>query len=366
MISDQDLQELLNYKAQHPVLSVYLNTDPAQGNADAYKLRLRSMLKEVNLPEDVDALQRYFDHEHDWSGRSVAVFSCAPEGFWRVFSLAVPLRSRVRINETPHVKPLADLFDSYGGYGVVLVDKQGARIFYFHLGQLQEQEGIMGEAVRHTKRGGGSTAPGRRGATAGVTDYEEEVTERNMRDVVLFATHFFAEKNVRRILIGGTDDNIAQFRTLLPKSWQSLVVGVFPVSMTASNQDVFDRAMQVGREAEQRREMLLASSVVTDAAKGRGGVVHLEDTLKAVREGRVQTLLVRDGFRALGTRCTGCGYVSSLPMEVCPFCGAQTEQIPDAVELAVHQVMQAGGDVEVLHFEQTVKGFDQIGAVLRY
>ena len=44
-----------------------------------------------------------------------------------------------------------------------MVDKQGARLFYFHLGELREQEGVLGESVKRTKRGGGSQAAGRRG-----------------------------------------------------------------------------------------------------------------------------------------------------------------------------------------------------------
>lgn len=124
--------------------------------------------------------------------------------------------------------------------------------------------------------------------------------------------------------------------------------------------------MQIGMQVEEQREAHLAETVVTNAAKGKGGVVNLEDTLNAIREGRVQTLLVRDGFRAPGTRCKGCGFVSSLPMETCPYCDGQAEEIPDAVELVVHQVMQSGGDVEVLNREQKVRGFEQIGAILRY
>lgn len=366
MLTDSDLRELLGYQANSSVLSVYLNTDPAEGNADAYKLRLRSMLKDVDLPEDVFAITRYFDHEHDWSGRSVAVFSCAQEGYFKTYSLAVPVRERVRISNRPFVKPLADLLDAYGGYGVVLVDKQGARLFYFHLGELQEQEGVMGEAVRRTKRGGGSQTIGRRGGVAGQTDYVDEVADRNMREAVEFSTHFFAEKNIRRILIGGTDDNVALFRTQLPKSWQSLVVGAFPISMIASHTEVLERAMEVGREAEQRREAHLVEMVVTSAAKGRGGVLDLDPTLNAIREGRVHTLLIRDGFRAPGCQCKGCGYLSALPMDTCPFCSGEVESIPDAVEMAVRQVMQSGGDVEVLHDHPSVRGFHQIGGLLRY
>jgi len=366
MITDRDVQELLHYQPKHPVLSIYMNIDPTDGNADSHRLRLRSMLKDATLTQDANAVLQYFDHQYDWSGKSVAVFSCAPEGFLRVYPLAVPVRSRLRISDRPHLKPLADLLDSYGGYGVVLVDKQGARFFHFHLGQLQEQEGVLGETVRRTKRGGGSQATGRRGGTAGQTDYVEEVTERNMRDAVEFAIHFFAEKNVRRIVIGGTEDNVALFRNQLPKAWQSLVIGAFSISMLATHTEVLERAMQIGEEVELQREARLANTVVTQSAKGRGGVVGLEATLNAIREGRIQTLLIRDGYRATGNRCTTCGYISTQPMESCPFCSGQVEKIPDAVELAVRHIMQSGGEVEVLRADQVVKDFDQIGAILRY
>ncbi len=366
MLTDRDLQELLEYQAQHPVISVYINTDPSQGSADAYKLRLRSMLRGVDQREDVSAIEKYINHEHDWSGRSVAIFSCAPEDFFRAYPLAVPVRDRVRINNQPHVKPLADILDAYGGYGVALVDKQGARLFYFHLGELREQEGVLGETVKHTKRGGSSQFPGRRGGMAGQTNYADEIAERNMREASDFAAHFFAEKNVRRVLLSGTEDNLAMFRSLLPKSWQSLIVGTFPMSMNASKNEVLERAMQIGQEAERRREAQLVDAAITGAAKGRGGVVHLDETLNAVHDGRVQTLLIKDGFRAPGYRCTGCGYITTHKLDACPFCGKSFDNIPDAVELAVHKVMETGGDVEVLHDGQTTKEFGNIAALLRY
>ena len=88
MLTESDLRELLGYQAKHPVLSVYINTEPSEGSADAYKLRLRSMLKDAHLmdemPDDVAAIERYFATEYDWAGRSVVVFSCAHEGFFRV------------------------------------------------------------------------------------------------------------------------------------------------------------------------------------------------------------------------------------------------------------------------------------------
>lgn len=366
MLADRDLEGLLDFKSEHPVLSVYLNTDPAEGNAENHRLRLRSMLKDIELAEDVESVIQYFDHEHNWSGRSVAVFCCAPEDFWQVYTLAVPVRSRVRVSDRPHVKPLVNLLDFYGGYGVVLVDKQGARLFYFHLGSLKEQDGVMGETVRRAKRGGGSQAAGRRGGIAGLTDYVDEVADRNMKVAAEYATDFFKENNVRRVLIGGSEDNVALFRSQLPKAWQSLVVGTFPISMTASHKEVLERAMEIGAEAEYRRGTQLASAVVTNAAKGRGGVVGIEDTLNAAREGRVMTLLIRDGFRLKGSRCKSCGYLSAQVLEECPFCDGEVEAVSDVVEIAVGTVLRSGGEVEVLQSGHQVEGFDQIGALLRY
>ena len=118
MFTETELQELLKFQASHPALSVYLNTDTTEGTADYYKRNLRSMLKDITLRDDVFAVERFFDHEYVGSGRSVAIFSCAPEGYFKTFSLAVPLRSRARVSNKLHVKPLADILDEVGRYVV--------------------------------------------------------------------------------------------------------------------------------------------------------------------------------------------------------------------------------------------------------
>ena len=366
MLNELNLQELLNFRPTHQVLTIYLNTDPKLGNADHYKLNLRNMLKGVDMPADVSAVEHYFEREFDWSGRSIAVFSCAPADFFRAYPLAIPVQSRLRISNAPHVKPLINLLDFYGGYGVALVDKQGARLFYFHLGELREQDGVLGEEVRHTKRGGASSFPGRRGGIAGRTNYMEEVIEHNMKEAADFASHFFSENDVRRIILAGTDENVHQFRGHLSKSWQSLVVGTFPMAMTASKEEVMNQAMKVGQQTEFEHEHKLVDIVMTSAAKKHGGVVHLDSTLKAVHDGRVHTLVIRDGFRAPGYLCQGCGYVTAQAFATCPFCGKLFAQIPDAVEMAVRSVMQSGGEVEVLQNVLASEKLGNIGALLRY
>jgi len=365
MLTDSVLRELLDYSSPDPVLSVYMNTDMTEGNVETLKLRLRTLLKEVDLPQDEAAIQKYFDLEREWTGRSIAMFSCAAKGYFRAFTIAVALRSRVFVGNQAYVKPLADLLDSYGGYGVALVDKQGARLFHFHLGELTEQEGFLGEEVRHTKHGGSSSLHGRVGGIAGQTRHGDQKVERNIKDIAEFASRFFEANHVRRILIGGTDENVTHFKEQLPKAWQSLVVGTFPIAMTANPTEVLEKALEIGQQAERNREMRLVESVITLAAKNAGGVVRLDDTLRAVHEGRVQTLVVCEGYRAPGYKCQGCGYVTASNGSNCPFCGKSLAHIRDAVEMAVRKVMQDGGEVEIVYENPQMEEV-RIGGVLRY
>jgi peptide subunit release factor 1 (eRF1) len=271
----------------------------------------------------------------------------------------------VHAGESPLVKPLTDLLDSFGGYGVVLVDKQGARLFHFHLGELTEQEGVLGETVKHLKQGGASSFRGR--GAIGQTQHMEETIDRNMRDSVDFTIHFFEEKRVRRILIGGTDDNVALFSSLLPKAWQSLVIGSFPMSMTASHIEVLARAMQISKESEARREKRLVDNLITTAAKGKGAVVGLEKTLDAINQDRVQTLVVDEGFRSGGSKCQNCGVLTIHDGEVCPVCGGKLVSAGvDVVDLAVSAVMRRRGVIEVIHANPALQKAGRMGAVLRY
>jgi peptide subunit release factor 1 (eRF1) len=366
MLTEKDLREILNYSTGKLVLSLYLNTEPSGGNADAYRLRLRSMLKEVDAPKDNERIEQYFSREYDWSGRSVAVFSCADQDFFRAFPLAVPVRSRVRVSDHPHFKPLADLWDAFGGYGVALVDKQGARLFHFTLGELEEQKGYLGEEVKHTKSGGASSVAGMRGGLTGQTGYIEEVVGRNMKGAANFAAIFFESNHIRRVLIAGTEDNVSIFRSSLPKSWQSLVVGTFPMAMTASQKEVQAKTYHIGLEAEKAREAGLVNAAVTNAAKSGAGSVGLEQTLKAVAGHRVQTLLVKEGYFSSGAHCQNCGLLTGTINESCPICGTKMVRILDVVDYAVRSALQSGGDVEIVHENITLGDAGKIAAILRY
>jgi peptide subunit release factor 1 (eRF1) len=363
------LRELAAYQAQTPVLSVYLDVDPKEHTTDEYKLALRQLLKRAEgaaALDDVSAVERFFDHEYDWSGRGVAVFSCTGEGFWRAFSLPVPVTSRVTTARKPYVWPLAALVEAYGSYLVALIDRQGVRLLLFEMGELQATDGYVGEEVRRLKRGRGSSGGhGGRGGDLVSSRHEEETVKRNIRDEVDKVKAFWEQHKPQRLILAGADPTVTQFRDVLPKHLQEKIIGSFSADMTASDVEVRERSLEILAQVEQEREDALVEAVFTAAAKGRGGVIRLADTLGAAHEGRIQTLVVARDYRQPGYQCHNCHYITDQALEMCPFCGSTFAEIPDATEALVAKVIEDSGHVEVVDDHPRIAEFG-VGALLRY
>ena len=365
MFSEKDLQTLLDYSAESQVLSVYLNTDPTQTNTEAAKLRLRNWLKTIDLPKDVQAVEEFINLEYDWSARSLVIFSDQEAGFFENYQFNLDLPDKTHVGTRPLLRPLVRLMDVFSGWSVVLVDKQGARLFSFDQGALIEMSGVSGEEVKQAKRGGGNAMPGRMGG-ADLSSKVENIIEQNIREVIEYATHFFSQNHIRRIMIGGTDDNVARFKDALPKSWQSLVVGVFPMSMNAGDAEVLEQAKTEALAAQKKINQSLVDQAITLAAKGSNGVTGLIDTLNAIHEGRVKTLLVDQDFEQEGYRCKGCGYLTVQELATCPFCGGEFERINSAVEMAVREALQKNADVKVVADSTNLEKAGFLAAILRY
>ncbi len=365
MFSEKDLQALLDYSAESQVLSVYLSTDPTQLNTEAAKLRLRNLLKTIDLPEDVQAVEEFINMEYDWSARGLAIFAEQDAAFFETYQFNLDVPNKIHVGKHPLLRPMVRVLDVFSGWSLVLVDKQGARLFSFELGELIEMHGVTGEEVKQTKRGGGNAMHGRMGG-ADISSKVENIIEQNIREVIDYATDFFSKHHIRRIMIGGTDDNVARFKEALPKSWQSLVVGDFPMSMNAGDTEVLEQAKGAALAAQKKINQSLVDQAITLAAKGSNGVTGLIDTLNAIHEGRVKTLLVDQEFEQSGFRCEGCGYLAVQALETCPFCGAEFAKIRTAVEMAVRESLQKNADVKVIQDNETLEDAGQIAAILRY
>ena len=244
----------------------------------------------------------------------------------------------------------------------------GARFFEYHLGELQVTEGFLGEDVRKLKKGSGSSAVGMRGGARGVqggSRHEEEVAQRNMRDAANAAAYFFESKPIRRLFLGGTAENVAQFREMLSKQLQSRIAGSFAIDMTAGEHEVRKQTLKLLQEANQERENRLVRTMITTQAKGGSATIGLDDTLQAISDKRVQTLIISDGLRIPGYVQEESGFVVAN-LALSPLSDTELLEVADVVDSAVAYTIAQGGSVEVIADNPDLEAAGRIGALLRY
>jgi peptide subunit release factor 1 (eRF1) len=285
--------------------------------------------------------------------------------FFRAYPAGVAFRNRVRTGPKPYVKPLAHLLDHYAHYGVILVDKVGARFFEYHLGELLETEGFMGEEVQKVKKGGGSTTVGMRGSGQSANRNEKEVMQRNLRASAKAADQFFKKLPIRRLFLGGTSETTAEFKEMLPKKLQSCLAETFSMAMTASEHEVRQETVQLLSKANAERETKLVDKMIGMQAGGGTAVIGLDDTLQAVSDKRVQTLIISDGYRAPGYVDENSGFVVAN-IARSPMSEQELTEVEDVVDLAVSSTMIQGGHVEIISDNSALEQAGNIGAILRY
>jgi peptide chain release factor subunit 1 len=361
VINEKELQELTSLSTGAPVLSLYLNTDLSQQSKEKCKLVLRDLLERVKGTADaadVAKIDKFFDLEYDWQGKGVAIFSASASGLWRVYPLTVPIESEAHSGERPYLKPLAQVLNEFAGYGVVLVDREGGRFFVVHLGQVEEKGSWTGQDVKRHKQGGFSAARFERHA--------DQQAQQNLKGVAEATVRFCADNLCNRLILGGSDETLPQFRKMLPKALQKQIVGTLSLDVTAPASEVMARSAGLIEAQEHENEQQLVKDLITAAAKGGGAVTGLADTFYVAHQGRVHTLVLERGFEANGYLCDGCGYVSAEPITKCPFCGGKPHPIEGAVNRLVQKVIESGGKVETVAANEALAKAGHVGAILRY
>lgn len=368
MFSQDHMQELLAYEANGAgVVSVYLDTDNSNQSMEAIKLQARGMLKEVQPAHDkeADVIERYLDLSYDWANPGLALFCGQGGEFFRAYPSPVAFRNRVRLGSRPYVKPLTHLLDHYAHFGVILVDRVGGRFYDYHLGDLQGSDSYSGEDVRKLKDGTGSSAVGRRSGGPGGSKHEDEVANRNLRETAVAAQRFFADRSIRRLFLGGTSETVAQFRDMLPKQLQSCLAGTLSIDVDAAEPEIRRKSLDLLGEVNTEREDKLVERLITLQAMGGAATAGLDDTLQAISDKRVGTLIISDGYRFPGYVDGESGFVVAN-LARSPMSEQELTAVEDVIDAAVAQTVAQGGHVEVIAENPALEDIGRIGAILRF
>ncbi len=350
-----------------PVVSLYLDVDGSRrvrpGDYQRQLERLVSQARTADpragaVAEDLARIESYVKGGLDRSRvRGLAVFSCSAAGWWEVVELPVPVRDQLVVSNSPQVAQLELLSEEHGRFGVLLADRQRARVLMVEMGEIMRSEARFDALPRHEDDGGDWDRDH-------VHDHQAAAAQRHLRRAAGLAFSVFQDDGFDHLVLGTPEEMVKDLERELHSYLRERVVAHRPIPLTAKDGEVCRVVQEVEADLRRSRQAAVVAELREALATGRG-VAGLEPVLAALVERRVSTLVVSAGLAAAGWRCPRCGHLAVVGRR-CPVCPAEMEEVADVVDEAVDLALSRSGRVLSCPGDADLDVLGGIGALLRY
>lgn len=361
MIDESEIVALAEKSApERCYVSVYLNRDD------------RAWLEGALIPDDVLAEPSGFEAENleptmqmlrdelegrDFESVAVGVFACWADDFLEVVELDVPVERRVVAGPSPFVLPLAEIADEFESWCVVLADHSAARLFQVTGLDIEETDRVAGDIKNSVKVGGWSQQRYERRREKEISEYCDEIADR--------LDELADTGACDRIVLAGNEKLVAELERELPSRLRDRVVGARRLRTELAEAEVFEALEPVYESAERCDERGLLETIQTRRFRDGRAAIGPEATLEALREGRVQILVVDRESELRGARCRDCERVDASLVSECPVCGGEVFEVDLDNEL-VEFAERTGAEVETADPTEQLRAWGGVAALLRY
>jgi Bacterial archaeo-eukaryotic release factor family 10 len=204
-------------------LSLYLPAGPSLDQSYHHALlknlhrdyeRTGSAVEQNALGRELKAVQQFLD-EHPQGGKPLAIFSCAPAGFFEVRRLPGDVRAQLWTDHSLHLEPLLEAFVAYPPALLVGVDKERARVFRLVLDETEELADMRGESIHRQQQGGW--------AQSRFQHHEDLHADWNIRRIVRWIVRL-APLSLSCIAVAGPPEARASFIHQLPERLRKAVM----------------------------------------------------------------------------------------------------------------------------------------------
>jgi len=377
MISKTDLAPITEFKsAKGRVLSVYLDVDQAHAENlnRKFELAFDSAIKQASrlfeqdyeegdyagCIDDVRKILRAYEPR----ARGLVIFARSTGSIW-MRELNVPVKTEVFWGTTAHVQQFLEALGELDKYAVVLTDRSRSRIFTVRMGELEKHAEIHAlSAVRHSK----TTGTDHLYSQSHLQRKADEHALAHLKRVVEVLEHVSKCRPFDRLILAGATDVTSELFRHLPKALRRKVVAAASLPANASDGQIIEEVMFIGRKAEYAHEIETADVLITASAKGKHAVTGIAATLPALNANRVRDLVYSPGTVFRGGVCEPCDALFASDLINCDFCGLPVKPQDDLIEAVIAKSLAEGATIEQVRGEAAEKLSDAggIGAFLRY
>lgn len=375
----QVARRLIEDCSGHRVISVYLDLDPERfATAPARASQVRSLVDEarkaldddseldheerIALRRDVERIDSYLrSGDPPFRGaRALALFCSAREQLFETVRMPRPVPGRVVIATKPYVEPLIAAL-AERRWMVVLVSRRTARLLTGAPETLAEQGSFPDDVHGQHDQGGWSQARYERSV--------EKEADDHLRRVAHAIERLWRRERYDRLAVGGPQEIVPRFEGMLSDELRSrLAGGRVDVDVSSAGEEQIGAVVgQLAEEDARQSERAALDRLAAGIGSGGRGAGGPEQTLEALNERRVQTLLLEPAFDRPAQRCPACGLLRVESGDGrCPVDGTALEEVDHLREAAVESALAQDAEVTVVRFYPDLGPHQGIGALLRF
>jgi peptide subunit release factor 1 (eRF1) len=290
----------------------------------------------------------------------LALFSCGKENFWEVFELPNPPRNRILMDQDPYVRPLSAILNEHRRICLLVFDRKEAKWYDLFLGEISLLDQIEGDVPSKVREGGWEGYESKRIERHIATHLHDYFKEMAKKTFTLFKAN-----NFEWFFLGCNDEYGQEFGPLLHPYLQKRLKARLRSKPGGPVSKILKEASTLEKKLKDQEEKQILDHYISVLKKGGLAISGLEDTLRSLNQGGVQTLLITRYFSKPGKSCPKCDFLFVDEIK-CPSCLRKTEPLMDVIDEAVESAMDKKAHVIHMDSPSKLSRHGDIGALLRY
>lgn len=358
------LVERVDPESRDVFLSVYVDATD-QGHEKALSLRSQEIEASLETAEEVEEFRASWELVESQLRRigarrevkGMAIFASSVHGFQEGHALAAPVPTRMVLDSSPYVRPLARFQDAYEAFLLILLDGQRGTIYLVDQARAEKVGGKKTKLIGRHRNGGMSQMRYQR--------HRQGVVNRFYDDLVEQADRVVRDEGVDRLVVAGPGEAKRQLVGRLTPQLKEALVAVEDTDFGDEGDDeLIRRFVALGRALEANDSAETARQLRRALRRGELALMGAFPVARAAFDGRVDVLVVRKDSVAGGRKCEA--HNAFFESAATCHCGSQGTEV-DLINEAIEYTARADGTVEfVPRDNEVMQRLGDVGALVRW
>jgi len=345
------LSEIYDKDSKDTFISLYLG----KGFNNKFIVRRENEIKKLLKNEEhnnfIETLNQIREILQKNKNKNIAIFASKKNNFLKYYISNVEFENLLIVDSSPYIRPLARINDEWESFTFLLINTNYAKIFSVSMGEIDDTKKLSADIMSKHKKGGWSQARFNRIRKGAIDKFYSDVIDELQKRVD------------EQIIIAGPGTAKNHLADKLPQHLKEKLVDIIDISIDDENK-LLKESIEVISNKEKTDSIKAVKFLKSEILKDGLAVYGIEETLKAVKNGQVELLIIEKDKKIKGWICEKCQVIKTGSNDKCPYCSGPISEV-DVLEEILEFAERTDAKIEFTEDEE-IANLGHIGAILRY